>query len=289
MMTVKQVSAITGVSVRTLQFYDETGLLKPVSTTDAGYRLYDETSLETLQQILFFKELDFTLKEIKTIMENPQFDRAAAYKKQRELIQIKRDRLDGLLGLLDNLIKGEKCMDFKEFDMTDYYQVLADFKHTHTDDIINQLGDMESFDKMITELKLHEAEIAEMAVSQFGSLENYVAAMKHNLSQFLTEGPAFSPAETSSLIEKGELLTRLLTADLSKSPASPEIQEVTKELVSFTNETNKGIDMGDHFWSFTAENYISNPIYIEVNDRKYGEGASKFIGQAILAYVNSQE
>ena len=62
MRTVKQVSAITGVSVRTLQFYDEIGLFKPTRITDAGYRLYDDNALEILQQILFFKELDFTLK-----------------------------------------------------------------------------------------------------------------------------------------------------------------------------------------------------------------------------------
>lgn len=78
MRTVKQVSALTGVSVRTLQFYDEIGLLKPTSVTEAGYRLYGDGALEVLQQILFFKELDFSLKEIKAILENPSFDRRAA-------------------------------------------------------------------------------------------------------------------------------------------------------------------------------------------------------------------
>ena len=65
MMTVKQVSVLTGVSVRTLQFYDEIGLLKPTQMTESGYRLYDESALEVLQQILFFKELDFTLRKSK--------------------------------------------------------------------------------------------------------------------------------------------------------------------------------------------------------------------------------
>lgn len=87
MMTVKQVALLTGVSVRTLQFYDEIGLLKPTKLTDAGYRLYDEDSLEVLQQILFFKELDFTLKEIKGIMDNPLFDRKAVFEKQRALMR----------------------------------------------------------------------------------------------------------------------------------------------------------------------------------------------------------
>ena len=140
MMTVKQVSSLTGVSARTLQFYDEIGLFKPTQVTDAGYRLYDESALEELQQILFFKELDFTLKEIKIIMDDPQFNKAAAFEKQRELIRIKRDRLNALLGLLDKLLKGEKCMEFKDFDMSEYFRVLADFKNTHTDEIVKQLS-----------------------------------------------------------------------------------------------------------------------------------------------------
>ena len=128
MMTVKQVSSLTGVSVRALQFYDEIGLFKPSEVTDAGYRLCDDRALEVLQQILFFKELDFTLKEIKGILESPGFDKTETFKKQRELIQMKRDRLTSLLGLLDKLIQGESCMDFSNFDMERYFTVLEELK-----------------------------------------------------------------------------------------------------------------------------------------------------------------
>ena len=128
MMTVKQVSTRTGISVRTLQFYDEIGLLHPTEVTNAGYRLYDDCALEKLQQILFFKELDFSLKEIKAIMENPGLDQTAVFAKQRQLIQIKRDRLNKLLGLLDRLIEGENIVEFKEFDLSEYFRVLNDFK-----------------------------------------------------------------------------------------------------------------------------------------------------------------
>jgi len=131
MMTVKQMSSLTGVSVRTLQFYDEIGLLKPAQVTEAGYRMYDENAVAELQQILFFKELDFTLKEIKAVMASPLYDRKDAFEKQRELIRIKRDRLNALLELLDRLIKGERTLDFKEFDMSNYFQVLTDYKRTH--------------------------------------------------------------------------------------------------------------------------------------------------------------
>ncbi|WP_195984304.1 MerR family transcriptional regulator [Clostridium sp. D33t1_170424_F3] len=288
MMTVKQVSSLTGVSVRTLQFYDEIGLLKPAQTTEAGYRLYDDQALEKLQQILFFKELAFTLKEIKAIMENPRFDKMAAYQKQKELIQIKRDRLDALLKLLDKLIKGETCMDFKEFDMSQYFCVLNDFKKTHAAEITKQLGSMERFDEMIAELESHKHEIADGAVQQYGSLENYTEAMKQNLQSFLEHGPTIAPSEVDGLLDKGDALTRSLTADLNKDPASPDVQQMVAELVSFVNESNKGVDMGENYWPSMAETYCSSPVYQKVTDQKYGQGASKFIGLALKAYLDRQ-
>lgn len=286
MMTVKQVSSLTGVSIRTLQFYDGIGLLKPTRVTDAGYRLYDENALQILQQILFFKELDFTLREIKAIMENPQFDKAAAFEKQRELIQIKRDRLTGLLGLLDRLIKGENSMDFKEFDMEEYFRVLAEFKKTHTDDIIKQLGSMESFDQLEEELRANAGETAEQAEKQYGSLEAFTKAMEKNLHEFLKNGPMVPKAEVNGLIEKTDEVTRRLTARRGEDPASPEVQEIVAEMISFVNECNKGMDMGENYWSFMAGAYDSNPVNIEVTDKKYGEGASKFMGAAIKAYLD---
>ena len=286
MMTVKQVSTLTGVSVRTLQFYDEIGLFQPTEMTEAGYRLYDEHALEVLQQILFFKELDFTLKEIKAIMENPQFNKAAAFEKQRELIQLKRDRLNGMLELLDKLIHGEMCMDFKEFDMSEYFQALSEFKATHTDEIIKQMGSMEQFDEMLSALQSHEDEIASQAVRQYGSIENYTKAMKEGFQKYLSEGPAVSETEVTGIMEQTELLTKRLTADLSRDTASPEVQKAVSNLIAFCEENNKGIDMGENYWSFTAESYQSNPIYIEVNDQKYGVGASKFIGNAIKEYLD---
>ena len=75
MKTVRQVSELTGISVRTLHYYDEIGLFRPSEVTESGYRLYDEDALETLQQILFFKELDFSLKDIKWIMTSPNYDK----------------------------------------------------------------------------------------------------------------------------------------------------------------------------------------------------------------------
>ncbi len=88
MMTVHEVSRLTGVSIRTLQYYDNIGLLHPAEYTEAGYRLYDDTALETLQQILLFRELEFPLKEIKGIIRSPAFDRQKALDQQIELLQL---------------------------------------------------------------------------------------------------------------------------------------------------------------------------------------------------------
>lgn len=288
MMTVKQLSFLTGVSVRTLQFYDEIGLFKPTKITDAGYRLYDESALEVLQQILFFKELDFTLKEIKAIMENPRFDKTAAFQKQRELIEMKRDRLNALLGLLDKLIKGENCMDFKEFDMSEYFRILTNFKGTHTDKIVERLGSMEKYDEMLSDMKSRESEIAEMAVKVYGSLESFARAMEKSFEKFLDDGPLFSESEVKERIDRTEELTKRILADLSRDAASLEVQGALRELMRYIEESNKDTDIGANYWPFMAESYESNPAFIEATDKKYGEGAAGFFARAIRAHLDGQ-
>lgn len=96
MMKVNEVSKLTGVSIRTLQYYDSIGLLKPSGHTEAGYRLYDDTALERLQQILLFRELEFSLKEIREIIDRPGFDRNQALEQQIELLTLKKERLENL-------------------------------------------------------------------------------------------------------------------------------------------------------------------------------------------------
>lgn len=119
MMTVKEVSRLTGVSVRTLQYYDKIGLLRPAQYTPAGYRLYDDTALEKLQQILLFRELEFSLKDIREITDSPAFDRQKALTEQITLLTLKKERLENLIGLAREIQqKGEKIMDFSAFDNT---------------------------------------------------------------------------------------------------------------------------------------------------------------------------
>ena len=119
MKTVHEISELTGLSIRTLQYYDKTGLLKPAAYTEAGYRLYDENSLMRLQQIMLFRELEFPLKDIKNIIDDPDLDKAKALEAQIELLRLKREQIDKLIGYAESLRKnGGINMDFEAFDKT---------------------------------------------------------------------------------------------------------------------------------------------------------------------------
>ena len=127
MMTVHEVSQLTGVSVRALHHYDQLGLLKPASVTEAGYRLYDEGSLVRLQSILLFRELQFPLKDIGAILDSPTFDRNKALDQQIRLLELQKEHLDNLIDLARGMkLVGVKCMtDFTAFDtkkIDDYAQ-----------------------------------------------------------------------------------------------------------------------------------------------------------------------
>ena len=116
-MTVHEVSKLTGVSIRTLQYYDKIGLLHPAEYSDAGYRLYNEKDLEKLQQILLFRELEFPLKDIREIIDSPDFDRDRALKQQIELLMLKWEHINNLITLARGIqLTGGRGMDFTAFD-----------------------------------------------------------------------------------------------------------------------------------------------------------------------------
>ena len=136
MMTVQEVSRQTGVSVRTLHYYDQIGLLPPRQVTEAGYRLYDEASLERLQQVLLYKELQFPLKDIKTILDSPDFDRNRALEQQIELLRLRKEHLENLILLAQGIYGfGVKHMNFDGFNgkKLDEYSAQAKALYGKTD------------------------------------------------------------------------------------------------------------------------------------------------------------
>lgn len=123
MRTVKEISELTGISVRTLHYYDEIGLFVPTVVSEAGYRLYDDKALERLQQILFFREFDMPLKEIKNIMENPDLDKNQLLQSQKQVLVLKKERLERIIASIDDILKGENKMNFEIFSKADIEQL----------------------------------------------------------------------------------------------------------------------------------------------------------------------
>ena len=129
MKTVNEVSKITGVSVRTLHHYDAIGLLRPARVTEAGYRLYDDTALARLHQILLLRELEFPLKDIKAILDAPGYDAGDALERQIHLLELRKAHLEGLITHARQIQKtGVIPMDFTPFDTTELNRYAAEAK-----------------------------------------------------------------------------------------------------------------------------------------------------------------
>ncbi len=295
MRTVKQVSDLTRVSVRTLHYYDEIGLLKPSEVTTSGYRFYDDEALETLQQILFFKELELPLKEVKEIMANPNFEKRKALENQKKLLTLKRNRLDKLIELINKSLEGDNEMSFKEFDMSEYYNALEEYKKEHEDKVIKHYGSIEKYNEFIEKCKAKEAEIAEMAIKEYGSIEKYVKAMKQNLnSDVLTFAEEIDNFKKDLLEDNHPKLKELfknLTADLNKAPSAGEVQQIAEQITNTVKEDYEiyKSELGDDYWYSFVRLYLIFPDWIKAIDEKYGVGASKFIGEALKYYIGEDK
>lgn len=129
MRRIHEVSKLAGVSVRTLHHYDAIGLLPPTALTEAGYRLYDDTALARLQSILLFRELEFPLRDIKRILDDPNFDQAAALADQIRLLELRQEQLGRLIALAREILEtGVTPMKFDAFDKTEQERFAAEVK-----------------------------------------------------------------------------------------------------------------------------------------------------------------
>ncbi len=142
--TVGAVAKLAHVSVRTLHHYDEVGLLEPSERSDAGYRLYSDEDLATLQQVLFYKELGFGLEEIRELMADPAFDRREALVAQRDQVARQMERLEALRGLIDKtLISMEGGIRMTKEDM---FEVFGDFDPAeHDEEVEQRWGDTDAY------------------------------------------------------------------------------------------------------------------------------------------------
>lgn len=208
-MKINEVAKLTGVTIRTLHYYDEIGLLKPSQISEAGYRLYDENALSTLQQILFFKELDFPLNEIKEIMDNPEFDITEALQYHKELLIKKCERINKLIKLVEKTLKGESNMSFKEFDMTE----IENAKNNYAKEVKERWGNSDAY------------------------FESEKKTSGYNKNQW------------QKINEESNALLKTFADNIDKAPDSKEVQELVKELQKFitsrfykcTNEILQGL------------------------------------------------
>ena len=288
MRTISQVAELTGISTRTLQYYDEIGLLKPSELTGSGYRLFDDEALQKLQQILFFKELGFKLKEIKEILQKPDFDRIKAFKRQKELLLLKRNRTDRLIQLLSHLEKGEQCMSFKEFDLYDYITALEEFKNSSTDDVVKHWGSIENFDMFIQKIRDNESEVAKLAIKQFGSIENYTESMKHNLEHFSELMDNWHSQVPEEMRTDDKFFK--LASHKGEDVASDNVQNLVKEIIAYAhgNTLFETIGDDDKYCNMIIELY-SNDYLKTVNDTEYGTGGCDYVAEAFQYYLHKSK
>lgn len=193
MRTVNEVSKITGVSVRTLHHYDAIGLLKPTKVTEAGYRMYDDTAISRLRSILLFRELQFPLKEIKTILDIPNFDYMEALTQQIELLELQYKRIGELISFAREIkVKGVTTMSFEVFDKSEIEQYKAEAKAKWGD--TQAYHDFEQRESARSDLKCNEIANRLMAMfAEIGNLrhlspdENEVQEKIAALQKFITD------------------------------------------------------------------------------------------------------
>ena len=282
MRTVKEVSELTGISVRTLHYYDEIGLLAPSDKSEAGYRLYDDKALETLQQILFFREFDIPLKEIKNVMETPSLDSNQILQSQRQMLVMKKERLERLIASLDDILKGDNRMDFEIFTKTEIEE-LCQTTIDHMPDfmkksIIEEFGGIEEWRKHYVERCSREdmQKGYQKMVEWYGDKESALKAMNNPPGREVAE--AF--AKRIESIEKRLIEKRELPID------SFEIKQLVgeygfamKQLYQVKEEAGIMLSVASSYRDERAK---------KIGEEKYGEGASEFFAQAIEEFYREE-
>lgn len=278
MRTVKEISDLTGISVRTLHYYDEIGLLKPTEKSDAGYRLYDDKALETLQQILFFREFDISLKEIKAVLDNPALERNQILQVQRKMLVTKKERMERLIASINDILKGENKMDFTIFTKTEVeemFQTMLEHMPENMRNIaIKEFGSIEQWKKHYMEVVSSEEMQKGYAkvVEWYGGKDKFLSVARTPVSKEVAE----------SYNKRIEAILQKLIAKQNCDIDSFEVKElvgeygfVMKQLAQIKEE--KGFMMAQ-------TQYYRNEQIKPMIDEKYGEGASDFFAQAIENY-----
>jgi DNA-binding transcriptional MerR regulator len=278
MKTVREVSKLTGISTRTLHYYDEIGLFPPSEKSESGYRLYDDRALETLQQILFFREFDIPLKEIKNVMGNPSLDRNRILLMQREMLVAKKERLERLIASVDDTLKGDKRMDFSVFTRTEIekmFQLMFDsMQEEIRQTAIGKFGSVEQWKKHYMEVVSSEDMQKQYAkvVEWYGGKDAYLDTLEHPISKEVAE----------SYKKREDAIRQKLLTKRDCDRDSFEVKEiigeygfVMKQVCQMKEE--KGLMLA------VAQSYRIEQCRQAI-DQQYGEGSAEFFAQSIEAF-----
>lgn len=239
-MQIKEFADLTGVSVRTLHYYDETGLLKPAEVDRySGYRFYDESSLIKMQEILFYRELDFSLKSIKEILSSPDYNKNEALKQQKKLLILKKQRLERLISAIDSAVKGEAVMT--AFDNSEFENYKAEVKE--------KWGNTDAY-------KEHSEKTKDYSKDKWNSLADGMNDILAEFSVCMKKGSSPDSPEAESLVQK------------LQSHINDNYYTCTKEILfglgqmyvsdeRFRNNINKHGDGTAEFIKSAIENYCS--------------------------------
>lgn len=281
MMTVKELSKLTGISVRTLHYYDEIGLFLPTEKSEAGYRLYDDKALEILQQILFFREFDIPLKDIKAVIENPELEKNEILKMQRNMLIKKKERIEKLIKSIDDILKGDNNMDFTIFNKTELEEMFQNMIELMPDDIknlsIKEFGSIEEWKKHYIEVSSSEEMQKNYGkvVEWFGGKDKFMEISQKPISK---EVAISYTKRLDSILQK---LADRIGCDVDSFEVKEIIGElgfVMKQMTQIKKE--KGLMLS--YVSYYRNEKIKPKI-----DEKYGEGASEFFAKAIEEFYKN--
>lgn len=278
MMTIKEMSELTGVSARALRYYDEIGLFHPNGRSEAGYRLYDEKELEVLRQILYFRELDIPLRTIKEIIENPALDRKSILQTQKKMLISEKERLERLIDSINVALKGANTMDFTVFNKEESSKMFSAMLEHMPDEIrdtaIKEFGSVEEWRAHYLNAVSSEEVQKQYAkiVEWYGGKEAYFDTVMNPLSEDVRKS---YKRRIDKVLDN---LSKKQTQDINSFEIRELIGEygfVLKQLLQMKDEKNMMLAQ--------AETYLDVRV-AAVTDERYGDGFSDFLNRAIIAF-----
>lgn len=273
MRTVKEVSQLTGISIRTLRYYDEIGLLRPARISENQYRLYDDKDLEKLQEIMFFKEMDIPLETIKKLLENPELDRKEILLFQKALLERKRNRLNGIIELIEDVREGVNTMSFEAFSEDDIERIvehtIENIKPEQLQDFIQKFGSIEGLSSALKD-ELKDEETEAHLIKLYGGKDKAIEA---SLSA------TGSMEEVQKFQQETDETYKMFAAAMEN-----EDNELKEKAIKRLAESNKGmwhIENARYFLLHLADQIEKNELLRVATDKQYGIGVALYIVRAI--------